>query len=279
MNIEKIKNFNQILLSVVGVILICFLLLGFFSAAFILTNEVFKSKKDNGSTGILAEEKVEELQSENKRKQLVAYEYPRLADILNQVYIIPITHINLKKAENIAEYEFEERDAYERFEFSDSKSYKSYRERYYHNLIVFDNKTLTSKKLFNGRLNFNRIDVDYFKADGDIIVNFKAATKDTNKDGVIDQLDLKSIYLYSITNDKLNEITLPNADVKNYNFIEGEKDLIINFGIDANKSGIYDSRQEPNVIKKYIYKTGELVDVIQPKMMKELQQQLEGSSK
>ncbi|ANQ51891.1 hypothetical protein MY04_4556 [Flammeovirga sp. MY04] len=279
MNIEKIKNFNQILLSVVGVILICFLLLGFFSTAVILATEVFDVFGNyDSTTGILAEEKVEELQSENKRKQLVSYEYPRLADTLNQVYIIPITHINLKKVENIEEANIDD-ESNEILGITSSKRYKSYRNSDYHNLIVFDNKTQTSKKLFDTRLNFDYIHVDYFKDDKDIIVNFKAATKDTNKDGVIDQKDLKSIYLYSIPNDKLKEIHIPNTDVRSYSLIEGEKDLIINFGIDANKSGIYDSRQEPNIIKKYIYKTGELVDVIQPKMMKELQQQLEGSSK
>lgn len=276
MNMDKIKNYNQKLLAVLGTVVVIIAIVGLISISVFAIDEIRRSfRNNNQDDGILSDEKIEKLQKENKRQQLISYETPRLVDTINLVYIIPVSHKTLNSAEYIDEEVLGLLDMHGSY-----KSDKRYSREYYgdfNNLLIYDYKKHSVDKLFNDRINFGSIQTEYFK--DDILVLFKASTKDTHKDGVINQQDYKSLFIYSLNNKDLREVSLEEADVYQVNVVENSKDLIISFGIDHNKDGKFDEYSEPALIQKYDYKSGKLIDIVSQEMNNELQMKLEGTEK
>jgi len=275
MKIERIKNYNQKLLAVLGTIAILFALIGLIAFSLFIIDEISRNSFDDTNTGILTNEKIEELQKENKREQVISYENPKLIDTINSIYIIPISHKTLNEKEDI-----NVNGLLDMYSGSGklSKSDHRYSNRFYgefNNVIIYDQNSDINKKLFNKRVNFDKIDAEYFS--DDILILIKVAEKDTHKDGVINLIDYNSLYVYSINKNKLSKIGIDEMDVYNYKFLNNSKSLIIRFGVDKNKNGKYEDYNEPTIIKKYDYKTGELIDIVDKEIDSGLQKMLEGT--
>jgi hypothetical protein len=277
MNIEKLKNYNQKLLAILGTIIVLIAIVGFIFITYFAIDEISRSNKyKNQEDGILSDEKIEELQEENKRKQLISYDIPRLIDTLNLIYIIPVSHKTLKSAEFIADEE-----VLGLMDFSGSiKTDRRYSSQYYgdfNNLLIYDLKENNTKKLFTERVNFGNIKAEYF--DDDILILLEVSNQDTYKDGVVNLMDFKSLFIYSLKEKELRKIHQKNMDVSQVQFVENSKDLLIKFGVDQNGDGKYDEYSEPSIIKKYKFKKDELTNIVDENIDKELQQKLEGTKK
>jgi hypothetical protein len=106
-----------------------------------------------------------------------------------------------------------------------------------------------------------------------------ASEKDTYKDGVINLNDFKSLYIYSFSQDKMRKIGIDGMDVYNYKFLNNSKNLIIEFGVDKNNDGQYQKYNEPSLVKKYDFESGQLTDIIDEKINSDLQKTLEGTQR
>ncbi len=277
MKIEKVKNYNQKLLAVLGTIGAIFLVVALISFIFIAIEEYRRYNYNKTETGILSEEKIEKLQKENKREQVISYETPILIDTLNLKYIIPVSHKTLDEKEDLS-------GLLNAFSGSSSGDFIKTDERYskifygeFNNIIVFNANKGTNNKLFDIRLNFEKIKTEYFE--DEILILVKASEKDTYKDGVINLKDFSSLYIYSFNEKKMRKIGIQGMDVYNFKFINKTKDLLIEFGIDKNKDGFYESYNEPTIIKKYDFKNKKLIEIIDEKINSELQKSLEGTKK
>lgn len=278
MNIEKVKNYNQKMLALIATVA---LIIGLFALVFfaiVIVNELRRDSPYRQEQGVLSEEKVKKLQEENKRLQVISYGFPRLVDTLNLVYMIPVEHKTLNKAEEIddnlgllSSYS-DDIDSYN----LDRKYSKSYYGSY-NNLVVFDEKKKETKRLLDQRLNFNAIDTEYFE--DDILILFLASKTDSNKDGVMNLEDFKSLFIYSLKEKKLRTVQIDNADITSYELIEGSKNLIVKYGIDHNKDGEFSSYKEPSMIKRYDFNKETLGDIIDLETTRNLQMLLEGSPK
>lgn len=281
MKIEKIKNYNQKLLAILGTIAGIFLIIALVSFISIVIQEHRRYNYEEPETGILSKEKIEKLQKENKREQVISYETPILIDTLNSQYIIPVSHKTLNEKEDIGlngllnAYS----DSGSDFSVKEKRDERYSREYYgeYNNIIVFDEPNSINKKLFKKRINFNEIKSEYFNKE--ILILLKASDKDTFKDGVINLRDLTSLYIYSIKENKIRKIGIEGMDVYNYKFINKSKNLIIEFGIDKNKNGAFESYNEPIILKKYNFEKEKLVAIVDEKINSELQKKLEGTEK
>ncbi|MBG6129965.1 hypothetical protein IWQ47_001952 [Aquimarina sp. EL_43] len=276
MKIDKVKNYNQKLLAVLGTIGAIFLVVALIAFISILIQEYSRSNYHDPETGILSNEKIEKLQKENKREQVISYETPKLIDTLNSIYIIPVSHKTLNEKENI-------NGLLNAFSYSD-EFYEKPDSRYsgefygaFNNVIVYNPNNGKNNKLFDERVNFNDIKTEYF--DKEILLLIKASEKDTYKDGVINLMDFKSLYVYSFSQKKMQKIGIDGMDVYNYKFINNSKDLIIRFGIDKNNDGLYEEYNEPTLIKNYDFESGQLTDIIDEKTSSDLQKTLEGTQK
>ncbi len=276
MKIEKVKNYNQKLLAVLGTIGAIFLVVALIAFISIVIQEYRRSSYNDVETGILSDEKIEKLQKENKREQVISFETPKLIDTLNSVYIIPISHKTLNEKEDINGLLNAYSSSDEFYEKSDSR----YSGRFYgafNNIIIYNPNKGTNNKLFDGRVNFNDLKTEYF--DKEILLLIKASEKDTYKDGVINLKDFKSLYIYSFSQNQMQKVGIDGMDVYNYKFINNSKNLVIEFGIDKNDDGQYEHYNEPTIIRKYDFESGQLTDIIDEKMSADLQKTLEGTEK
>jgi hypothetical protein len=278
MNIEKIQKYNQKLLAVLGTIIALMAFVGLISILFFVVIEIASSFGNKSEDGILSDEKIELLQKENKRQQIVSYQIPELVDTLNLIYMIPVSQKTLNKPEGIEDDEVLGLLDMSGGSFSSERKYRK-RSYYgsYNNLLIYDAKIEKLNKLFDDRVNFEKIDTKYFE--DDVFIAFTAAASDSFKDGVINSTDLKKLYIYSVKEQKLKDIGLNNADVIAYKFVNDSKNLLVQFGIDYNEDGKYDSSKEPKTLRSFNYKSGVLSMIVSKDIHSQLQTKLEGSSK
>ena len=272
----KIEKYNQKLLAVLGTVGVIFLTVALIAFISITIMDYQRYNTDDAiETGILSDEKIEKLQKENKRKQVISYETPKLIDTLNLIYIVPVSHKTLNKKEDI-------NGILNAFATSANDYNENLDNRYsggfygaFNNVIIYNPNKETNKKLFEKRVNFNDINTEYFE--NDILLLIQASEKDTYKDGVINLEDFKSLYIYSFSKNKMEKISIEGMDVYNYKFVNKSKDLVIEFGVDKNKDGKFEDYNEPTIIKKYDFESGKLTDIIDQKTNSELQKMLEGT--
>jgi hypothetical protein len=219
MKIEKVKNYNQKLLAILGTISGIFLVVALISFVSLIIQEHRGYDYNETETGILSEEKIEKLQKENKREQIISYDTPILIDTLKSKYIIPVSHKTLGEKEEINNL-----GLLNGFTGSESEEYikkdERYSRRYYgefNNIIVFNENKGTNKKLFDNRINFDKIKTEYFE--NEILILIKASENDTFKDGVINLKDFSSLYIYSFLEEKMRKIGIVGMDVYNFRFI------------------------------------------------------------
>ena len=188
MNIDKLKIYNQKLLAIFGTILVIMAAVGLIMMIVSGISELrWLLSSNDTEDGILSDEKIEELQLENKRQQLVSYDFPQLIDTLNSIYIIPVRHKTLNSAEYIDEEVLGLLDMQSGSNFKSDKRYSHRIYGSFNNLIIYDLKKKEAKPLFETRINFSEIRTEIIQ--DDVLVLFTAAEQDTYKDGVINLKD------------------------------------------------------------------------------------------
>lgn len=275
MNIDHIRNYNQKMLALISTLVVILLLIAVVSATYISYTEYSRYQMyEEEESGILSEEKIQELQKEEKREQLISYQLPRLVDTINQIYIVPISHKSLEYAES---YQEDGVLGLVSMEYKPSQSDRRYSRRHYgkfNNIVLYDYKSGKTEKLFDERLNFENIHIEYFE--DDILLVVQAAHMDTYKDQVINLEDLKSLYIYSLSQRKLKLIREKNIDVADYRFVSSSKDFHVTLGTDRNGDGYFDDYREPATFMKYDYENEALIQVISKDLELELQAKLDG---
>ncbi len=260
MKIEKIKNYNQRMLAVLITVVVITAVIGLISLlVFIISDMIPNSSTDNNA--LLSDDKIEELKKDSLRQQIISYDSPRLVDTLNLIYILPVHVKTLEKAEDMGEGVLGLLDG--DFEIGSRKSTFKRRSYYYgsfNNLIVYDYKNNQSQKVSEYRLYGSDLTFHYF--DDEILLVFTGAEKDTNKDHKVNDNDFNSLFVYSLKNKELKKISLDKATVVSYEFVENQKDILVNFGYDRNQNQLFESAFEPNFIRKYTYNTSTLELII-----------------
>lgn len=276
MKIEKIKNYNQIMLSVVCTLGAILLSIGLIMVIFDLVRS--RGGGYDEPQGLIADEKTEVLNQENLRKQVISYETPWLIDTLKSKYIIPVSVQTLKKPEDIVPLDeglLGLMDMYPTSHIKSSK-YSYYRELRgkFTNLIIYDALTGKTQPLFDTRALIGDTKAYYFQ--DDILLLFYAAATDTDKNGVIDLNDVRSLYIYSLNNDVMQKISDGDNSIVDYRFMNNSKDLIVEISLGAYKKEQFLTNMVPNKMKKYNFDSQKLSEIIPEKVQAEMQRLVEG---
>lgn len=105
---------------------------------------------------------------------------------------------------------------------------------------------------------------------------FYAASNDTDKNGVIDLSDLRSLYVYSLHTEKMRVIADAGNQVANYSFIENSKNLLVEFQLSQYKENLFEYAGSPKKILKYDFEAQRLISIIPEAIQKEMQKLVEG---
>lgn len=269
MNIERIKNYNQKMLAAFITIAVAAAGIGLITLIVFIISELIPNRVPSTNT-LLSDEKVEELKKDSLRQQIISCGTPILVDTLKLKYIVPVNVKTLNEPENLNEGVLGLMDTFGEPDYSRAKTYKT--RTYFgafNNLVVYDNKNNISLKISNTRLMGSDLTYDYF--DDEIIVTFLGAEKDSNKDKVVNMLDFKSLFIFSLNNYQLKRIEVNNSTVESFKYIENEKNILITFGYDRNKDNQFDSSIEPTFVMKYDYNNELLTPIIPKELENEIQ--------
>ena len=268
MNIEKVKNYNQVMLSVIATAGVAIAVIGLISFVFFLLNDVFsvfQRSSQSTETGIPTAENYADESSKKMDKLYITYNFPEIIDSANQVYIIPIGHRTNQEI----------RDQYSRFSFSSGSSYgyssdsKYYNDNYtYVNMMVYDAKNAKTEILFKQKILIIEYSTEHFKDDAFLLM--EAALDDTNKDGQISSEDLTSLFIYSVRTGILKHLEYKDKSVLYFKNIPGTKNFMVKFGIDAARQYENNSNSDMSVLCKYLYDMDQLQVINDENTQKEL---------
>jgi hypothetical protein len=278
MKIEKIKNFNQVILAVAGVLGLILLLVFIIMAVSDLFRDFGSGRNSTITNSLISEEKVEMLNRENLRLQIISYETPKLIDTVNAVYIIPVSVSTLNKAETVVEAAVDNEGIMGLLDTYGSPRLNGYyQENYFDglfaNLIIYqpgENKTVL---LFNERIMLSGVHTYYFK--DDILLVFYTAEKDNNKDGLINFKDDKNLCIYSLKTEKMRRIAEGANSITDYSFVENSKDLLVEFSLNQYNDLKFKS-YKPRKIMKYEFETEKLSEVVPTNIQQQMQNLVEG---
>lgn len=272
MNIEKIKDYNQKVLAVFGslaVVLIAILII------WTLTEYIreLSYRSYRPETEIISNEQAEINYEKSIRTHQVSFENFRLIDSLNAIYLIPVSQTALELEEYI-----DKRDKNSDGSLGLLNMYGGYSDFYYNNnsfnnALIYDSRDGSIQKLFEKRISINGINLENIAARNYVL--FAATNKDTDSNGFLDEDDTKTLFLYSVHDQTIIEIEFENADFVSYEVVMGKDKIIIKYGLDKNNNGIYDW-DEPMIMKVYNIKTNTLENLIDPELINELQNTLDG---
>jgi hypothetical protein len=104
-------------------------------------------------------------------------------------------------------------------------------------------KSLTDKKILIQTATFLKTVADKTKQQ---ILVYTLADMDTNKDGKLDQSDIKSLYLSEISGNRFTKISADFHELIDWNLIESQNRLYFRTIEDANKNGEFDKNDIPH---------------------------------
>ncbi|MCL1943133.1 MAG: hypothetical protein FWF54_06255 [Candidatus Azobacteroides sp.] len=278
---EKIRNYNQKLLAVLGTILAIGLLVALIVFVVTLISESFFTSCGNSdnNNGLISGERLAGLQKDSLKKQIISYDTPILVDTVNSVYLIPVVPVNLKKAERFADASSDvivasEPGSVAVDSYSFKKQYGSSSVEYV-NMLIYSPLRNKIEKLFSDRILLFSINI--YASKEDILLFFYAMEKDDNKDGRISPDDFRSLCIYSLKTQEMKVVKEPDATITGYQLMENSKDLLVRCGIDRNKDGKFDYYSEPYEIRRYNYEKQVLELVIPNSLHDEMQKIIEGN--
>ncbi|MCU4174451.1 hypothetical protein [Carboxylicivirga sp. N1Y90] len=274
MNIDKIKNYNQKILALLGTTILLLAIFGIISILIFTISDLIPNDNTN-ETALLSDEKLEQLTQQNMRQQVISFNNAILIDTLQQKYIIPIIVRTLKTTESISE----DHEALMDMFGSGSYSGKRYRRSSFYgdfnNLVYWDFTTNEMKPICKTRMIASKLEYTYFE--DDILVSFVGADVDSNKDGHVTLEDHKNLYLYSFKEQKLRILNQNDATVIDFKYRHNTMDAIVTFGMDRNKNGNYSTSKEPSYLMKYKFTEDKLEPILNKDISNELQALIENT--
>ncbi len=262
---EKLKRYNQIILAIGGTVVVLATLI----FSILLGYETFRQwwPKDNTDTRIIAGDEIEELKADSVRKQVVSFNNITLIDTPGLKYLIPVGQANLERKEAAKELSGlinRYGDGAPGFDIA------------YNNLLLYDGKTGSVQKIFNKRLSINKFDVQFKKAASPVIF-MNVTEDDSNRDGFYDARDLEKLCFYRLDNKSLYEVAAPGKTFL-WMLIHKNPDAIVaQYGIDRDGDGEFEPSFEPKTFYRLNLESGQLVLIISPEIVQELQRQLDGN--
>lgn len=266
--IEKIKNYNQIILAIAGTIGVLFI---FFAAFFVLVDmsSSFFDNASNNNNGVLATEKTNQLQKENLRKQIISFNKIQVIDSANQIFLIPVTQADLADAEKGNEVLGLMNTK------SIGRSYDKFYGNIYNNLILYYKFTKESSIIFDKRISIEEFIIHESGQNKYVVI--PASQIDSNKDGYLNEDDLQELFIYDIQKKSLHKIEAKeNYTTLNVSQPNQSNDLVAHFGIDRNQDGVFESSTEPMIFYHINLEIMKIEEFIKPEQIEQLQSLLEG---
>ena len=257
---DKLNRYNQKILAVGGTLIIFGVILFILLGGIIFVSEIFTFGRHTSHT----ENSLIINKDETKITQEISLNTPILTDTLKGLYIIPVSHTNAKNSNNT-------RSTYDKTDYSYSYKYYNY-SGVYNNIIIYNQINNTKQALFDSKINIKSFQNYYIKEKQYLFIT--GTHKDSNNDKKLNNSDLQSFYIYSFDSNKTNIIEFKNMGLVDFSILHNTDEIILRFGKDKNKNGVFINRNEPIFLKKYSISENKTEDLIGNELYNKLQKSI-----
>ena len=150
------------------------------------------------------------------------------------------------------------------FKYSRSIHYGSFT-----NLLLYHHLQKRVEYIIDERLSGQELNLHYFP--DETIITFSAANNDSNKNGVVNEDDRQSLYIYSLKDRKLIKLEDKEATVVTYEYINRSKDILVTFLQDRDMNSKFEPSAEPSFIKLYNNESGKFEPLVNSLLIEEIQ--------
>ena len=253
---DKLSRYNQKLLAIIGTLILVGLVVLVLGIGLVSILDNFRSGTIDTSLSTNTTVEIDPANA-NTIVHDVSFSKPRLIDTLNSIYLIRVSHVNTATAKfNNSEIPSE------RFSLKGmNRKYGYFRySGYYNNIIIYDQKNNKKVSVFNSKACISYFRNHFFKNKQYLLLH--GTTHDSNKDGKLKDSDLQSFYIYNIEEQKLESVEIEGHGLKDHYILYGTDEIVLRFGEDKDKDGIFKHLKEPIVLKKYSVADNTTTDLI-----------------
>ena len=270
---KKLNDYNQKILAAIGTIVLCGLCVLIFLGGYALIKELIEdsNRRNRFDNALTVHDKDEEELAPQIRSQEISFETPRLIDTLQNIYLIPVSQVNLEDPEYI--YAEEEgiaalASSYEKGSFSTYRYSGSY-----NNIVIYSKNDDHKTAVFKSKVNINSFR-NYFIKDKQYLL-MRGTLTDSNKDGKLKGSDLQEFFIYDIQEKSLQTIGFDKMGLVDYSILFDTDEIVLRFAKDKDGDGEIDSYAEPTFLKVYSIANSKTEDLIDPNLVDEIQSQID----
>lgn len=277
---SKLQKFNNVLFTLIGIPALILLVL----AAIDILSDTFGSKNYGYDVvnGSISAETAKKNADKGFQSQYISYEPPFILSATNGEYVIPAVARNIEKPEKrVNRYGFFESSVNEvvfdsdeaavataveetnenakkpRVKYSESSIYNS--GYYFFNLLYNNDEKKIEKSLFDTR--FSGWHLTYIRVKNRHFLTFLGTEKDSNNDGLLNDEDICSLYIYDLDQNTMKTVDIPDLKIEGF-FLPDNSSYIFLQVKDPNRPKAY--KQEV-FFYRYDMLTGELRDAVPAK--------------
>jgi hypothetical protein len=181
----KLEKYNQRLLAIIGtLVLVSLVVILLISGTFFIIGLIDDFGRDKRDNTLVAAPTYDSISGILLREQEISFEPPTLIDSTLELYIIPISQLNLNEEEYI-----QNEVLFDKFSSGDrrSKMRIEYRGRF-NNIILYNKPLQTKKAVFKQKVSINFF--RNYKLNNNKFLLLEGANQDTNKDNLLNEEDL-----------------------------------------------------------------------------------------
>lgn len=263
MNLDK---YNKRLLAILGTTIIAAFGIGIISAliAFISSLNFNNTRaRDNGI--VIDQNQIIDTTSTTLTQNISILE-PYQLDSSKPVFLIPIgqkDQSTRRRSVQGAGMSFAS------YETTDDYYYSSFT-GLYNNFVLIDYTRNIKSPLFKKKIAIT--EWAYMKVDSSQLVLFKGTDTDLNKDGLLNDNDFQSLFVFNISSLELTQLEFKNQTVRNFEPLSLTSKIYVRTGKDINKDKKFNSYKEPTDLYFYDIRTGEKETLVPENVKMEIQE-------
>lgn len=258
---SKLNIYNQKMLAILGTFVVLALFFGFiFGAWNIISHSISNTRNREISDNSLVVQVSNNQDTSQTQliKQEVSFGIPKLIDTLASLYLIPISQVNLE--EPIIENYSGKSNNEITFRYGSKRAPRFKYSGVYNNIMLYDQLRDQQYFVFNQKIYLTEFSSFIIKDKNYIFIT--GAHEDTNNDGKLNYKDLKSFFIYDITNQELTPFLLPHHSFHSHHLLYETENILLRYQVDLNDDGEINEVQEPIIIKRLNLSSMELKDFV-----------------
>lgn len=249
--IKDINKYNQRLLAVIGTLVLLIVLVFAISGMVAFISRMSYKMKPRRATGIVIDQNQLVDTTTSVLSQNISILEPYQLDTLQPVFIIPIGQKDQRtdRIEVLAAGMSFSQDEYVKDYYYSSFS------GLYNNFVLIDYVRDIKIPLFDKKVALT--EWAYMKVDSTQLILFKGTDNDLNEDGLLNEDDFQSLFVFEVASRKLKELKFENQTVRSFEPLNMTSKIYVRTGKDLNGDKIYSYNREPTDLYFYDVATGE----------------------